>query len=113
MPIVLIPISGGDRILLERMTAPSAPLWMRIAGCLAAEGRRVVLPKNGHPVWDDCARCQSTAPATVHAFHKDRRGLDARCILSCDRCGGLVEDRVLSHLEARPENPLAGIARSF
>ena len=86
---------------------------MRIAACLALEGRRVVLPKNGHPVLDTCPHCGTDGLCTVRAFHKDAEGGDARCLLTCDGCGGLVEARDLGVLEKRRENPLKGLRNAF
>ncbi len=113
MPVVLIPIDPKDRSLIRTMTARTAPRALRIAACLALEGRRVVLPRGGHPVYDHCLRCGTLTLATVIAFHKSASGDDARCVVGCDACGRLVEDRLLSELESRPQNPLRGLRDVF
>jgi hypothetical protein len=113
MPVVLIPINPADQALIEMMTRASSPRWMRVAACLALEGRRLVMPKNGHPVIDVCQSCGTEGPSTVRAFHKDRAGEDAQCVVVCDECGAIVEDRSLETLEQRRENPLKGIRDAF
>lgn len=113
MPVVLIPINCHDRELIRTMTGNTAPRWMRMAACLALEGRKVVLPRDGHPVYDTCGECGTEGLCTVRAFHKDATGGDARCVIACDTCGAIAEDRLLAGLEARKENPLKGIRGAF
>jgi len=113
MPVTLIPVNPGDRQLMDLMTRSTNPRWMRMAACLALEGRRVVLPKDGHPVIDHCDRCNAAGLCTVHAFHKTPSGADVRCLLSCDGCGDVVEGRTFDALRAREDNPLMGIDEAF
>jgi len=113
MPITLIPVNPADRDLMSLMTRKTSPRWMRIAACLAMEGRKLVLPKDGHPVKDLCRGCRADGLFTIHALHKDGDGRDVRCILSCDGCGRLTEDRSFRELRAREENPLMGLDDAF
>lgn len=113
MAITLIPVNPTDRDLMGLMTKPSSPRWMRIAACLAMEGRKLVLPKDGHPVMDLCGACRVDGLCTVHAFHKNADGADVRCVLSCGSCGSLVENRSFSELATRDGNPLAGLDSAF
>lgn len=95
------------------MTRRTSPRWMRIAACLALESRRVVLVRDGHPVFDACSRCGTDGLCNIRAFHKGPDGQDARCVLVCGACSHLVEDRSLEELEAREENPLKGLRDAF
>ncbi len=113
MPVTLIPVNPGDRQLMDLMTRQTNPRWMRVAACLAMEGRRVVLPRDGHPVLDGCVGCGSDGLCTVHAFHKTQAGSDVRCVRSCDACGSMVENRSFDELCTREDNPLMGIDEAF
>lgn len=113
MPVTLIPVNPNDKELMALMTRATSPRWMRVAACLAMEGRKVVLPKDGHPVMDVCSECGADGLCTVHAFHKDGGGEDVRCLLACGACGRLVEDRSFTELLAREGNPLMGIDEAF
>ena len=111
--VTLIPVNPTDSSLMELMTKKTSPLWMRVSACLALEGRRLVLPKNGHPVMDVCDRCSEDALCTIHAFHKSPDGLDPRCVIACGACGRLKEDRSFHELAERRGNPLKGITDAF
>jgi hypothetical protein len=112
MPITLIPINPSDRDLMAIMIRSTSPRWMRLAACIALEGKRVVLPRNGHPILDRCDVCAAVVSWTVHAFHKDPGG-ETRCLQSCDACGTLIEDRSYDSLLEREANPLRGIREAF
>jgi len=113
MSVTLIPVNGQDKELIALMTRAGSPRWMRVAACLAMEGRKVVLPKDGHPVMDLCSACGADGLCTVHAFHKNGDGEDVQCLRACDACGQLVEDRSFAELRVRDENPLMGIDDAF
>jgi hypothetical protein len=97
MSLVLVPVSPDDPNLMTMMTARGAPRWARLAACLALEGRRVLLIRDGHPVDDDCARCGPRRRWILRALHRIP-GSEARCLLTCTGCGLDVEDRLLTAL---------------
>lgn len=113
MAITLIPVNPQDNDLMAIMTRTASPRWMRLAACLAMEGRKVVLPKDGHPVMDLCSSCGADGLCTVHAFHKNGDGADAQCLRACGGCGRIVENRSFAELLAREGNPLMGIEEAF
>lgn len=107
-PVILIPVDPADRRLMRSMTQPGAPRWLRVAACICMErDRRLVLVKEGLRVVDDCPRCRSRF-ARIRALHKGARGDDPRCLLCCEACGNLVEDRSMPDLE---ETHGAGLRR--
>ena len=111
--LVLLHIDPADAQLLHTMTRASAPRWMRLAGCLALEGRTVVLIRDGWPVLDRCAVCTTPPAARLFALHKAADGGDKRALVACPRCGRTAENRPLALIEGRPENRLSGITSVF
>jgi hypothetical protein len=113
LKIILIPVNPRDRELVTIMTRPGSPRWMRIAACIALEGRRVVLIRDGHPALDRCELCGAEGLFNIRALHKNAEGADTRALQICETCGGIAEGRPLAVLESRPENPVKNFRRAF
>ena len=111
--VTLIPINPTDRDLMRIMTAKTAPRWMRVAACLALEGRKVVLIKDGLPVLDQCAVCVNPQPARLRVLHKSGPLADPAGVVACPTCGRCAENRPLAILERRAENGLNGLRAAF
>ena len=110
--ITLIPINSGDRKLMDIMTRSGSPRWMRVSACLALELRKLVLVKDGLQVADTCPSCGSP-DAIIRAFHKNALGGDPRCVLSCETCGHVAENRPLISLEKTQAAALKGFREAF
>jgi len=110
--VVLIPINPSDAKLMRIMVRKSSPRWMRIAGCLVLEKRRLVLVKDGLEVSDACPAC-SSPEAVVRGFHKNVFGGDPRCLVTCTACGHVTENRPLITLEQTQGPLLAGFREAF
>lgn len=113
LQVTLLEASPKDRELMKIMTRKTAPRWMRLAACIAMEGRKLVLVRDGHPVMDRCPRCGIDRLYVLHALHKKPAGGDTRAVIECTTCHDVIEDKSLTVLERRPENPLKRMRGSF
>ena len=111
--VTLIPINPADRELMTIMTRRLAPRWMKVAACLAMEGRRVVLVKDGLEIQEPCGTCEDHGQTSIRAFHKNAAGGDPRCLVVCTQCEAIAESRPLVLLERREGNALKGFRDAF